>query len=110
MLRKSQRDRKHAVVCFGGNAEGKEAKVATRALIQTKVELSDASMRFEEIYSGPLPACPECEALASAHPKAKPVYVSGAAALRGAKGALMALGTEAAAALCLLGLWWLWHN
>ncbi len=80
-----------------------------QALKQTKTDQSHASMQFAEIYSGPLPASPQCEAPASA-PKADAVYVSSVAALRGAKGALMALGAEAAGALCFLGLWWLWHN
>ena len=84
--------------------------MATPALMQTKAELSHASMRFAEIYSGPLPAIPVSKAPASAPPKADDVYESSVAALRGAKGALMALGAEATAALCLLGLWWLWHN
>ena len=84
--------------------------MATRALTQTKADLSLDSMRFAEIYSGPLPACPEYETLASDRSETKPACVSSAVALRGAKGALMALGAEAVAALCALGLWWLWHN
>ena len=93
--------------------------MATRALIQAKVERSHASMRFSEIYStamrfaeiysGPLPAIRESKASNSTPQKADDAYVSSAAALRGAKGALMALGAEAAAALCLFGLWWFWH-
>jgi hypothetical protein len=84
--------------------------VATRALMQTEAELAHTAMRFAEIYSGPLPACPERRAPASAPQEAGEDYISSVAALRGAKGALMALGTEAAGALCLFGLWWLWHS
>jgi hypothetical protein len=106
--------RKHQVVCFvvcicANATMGRKLKVATRALMPTKAELWHASTRFAEIFSGPLPASPQCEAPASA-PKADAVYVSSVASLRGAKGALMALGAEAAGALCFFGLWWLWHN
>jgi hypothetical protein len=66
-------------------------------------------MRFAEIYSGPLPAIRESKPPTSTPQKANDAYVSSAAALRGAKGALMGLGIEAATALCLLGLWWLWR-
>jgi len=65
-------------------------------------------MRFAEIYSGSLPAIPESKAPAST-PKGHCEYLSNAEALRGAKGALTALGAEAATALCLFGLWWFWH-
>ena len=95
---------------FAWTVGGREAKVATRALIQTEAERSFASMQFAEIYSGPLPSYPECDDLASADRMVLPLHISTAAALRGARGALMALGAEAAAALCLFGLWWLWHN
>ncbi len=84
--------------------------MATPARILTKAGLSHDSMRFAEIYSGPLPACHQCKAPALAPAKADDMYESSAVALRGAKGALMALGAEAAAALCFFGLWWLWHN
>lgn len=84
--------------------------MATRALMSAKAELWHASMQFAEIYSGPLPASPQCEAPALAPAKADDMYESSVAALRGAKGALMAFGAEAAGALCFLGLWWLWHN
>ncbi len=84
--------------------------MATPARMQTKAERSHDSMRFAEIYSGPLPACHQCKAPALAPAKADDMYESSAVALRGAKGALMALGAEAAAALCFFGLWWLWHN
>ena len=83
--------------------------MATRALIQAEANLTHASMRFAEIYSGSLPAIPVSKAPASTPQKADDAYVSSAAALRGAKGALMGLGIEAATALCLFGLWWLWH-
>ena len=84
--------------------------MATPARMQTKAELSHDSMRFAEIYSGPLPACHQCKAPALVPAKADDMYESSAAALRGAKGALVALGAEAATALCFFGLWWLWHN
>lgn len=37
------------------------------------------------------------------------LYVSRAEALRGAKGALIAVGLEVAAAFCIYGIWQLWH-
>ena len=81
--------------------------MATATLIQNNVKPWLASMRFAEIYSGALPEFPACQAPASTR-KADPVCVSRAAALRGAKGALIALGLEAAAAavaLCFYGMW-----
>ncbi len=37
------------------------------------------------------------------------LYVSRAEGLRGAKGAMTAVGLEVAAAFCLYGIWQLWH-
>lgn len=68
-----------------------------------------ALMRFAEIYSGRLSALPLGVARAAA-PKPGSVTVSTAAGLRCAKGAMMALGLEAAAAVATLCLYAVWHH
>ena len=87
--------------------DGKGVNMASAGLMQAEVEPWHASMRFAEVYSGPLSAFRACEAPVPPR-KAGAVYVSSAAALRGAKGALMAVGLEVVAAivaLCLYGIW-----
>ena len=81
--------------------------MAIATVTHANAEPSKALMRFAEIYSGRLSALPRCEAHAST-PKPDGVTVSTVVSLRCAKGALMALGLEAAAAvaaLCLYGIW-----
>ena len=79
--------------------------MAAPALPQPVVDPSNVSMGFLEIYSGPLAALPISRRESSAEKTG--VYVSPAASLRCAKGAMMAIGIEMAAAvaavLCLYG-------
>ncbi len=80
--------------------------MATPVLTHSGVEPSKAFNRFAMIYSGPLSDLPMSEARASVS-EAGGVTVSTAAGLSCARGALMALGIEVAAAvaaLCLYGV------
>lgn len=65
--------------------------MSIRTLPHSNLETSHGSLRFAEIYSGRLSAFLLNDADAS-------IYVSGASALRCAKGALTAIGMEAIAA------------
>lgn len=67
--------------------------MATPALTHTDLEPSSGSLRFAELYSGPLSATALDRDVSMIN--AGRVQVSAAAALRGAKGALMAIGLEA---------------
>ena len=78
--------------------------MATPSHLHSAEESSYDSMRLEEIYSGQLASIPITGTHASTT-KADGVYVSSAAALRCARGALIALGLEAAAAAVAIFLY-----
>jgi hypothetical protein len=56
----------------------------------------------------PIPASAVFQAFASTD-NADLLSISTSEGRKGAKGAMMAIGIEAAAALCIYGVWQLWH-
>ena len=82
--------------------------MSTRALTQPQVGPLHTPSRLREIYPGSEKASPGRAAPAEIE-EADNVYVSNTDALRGARGAIMAIGIEITAAVCLYGIWQLWH-
>lgn len=80
--------------------------MATSGLRHIYIEPMHSATHFEEIYSGPLPRISADEFAGSA-PRPSQRYVSKESALRGARGILVALGLEAAAAAVVLGVFWM---
>ncbi|MGO8757933.1 MAG: hypothetical protein ACLQG3_07400 [Terracidiphilus sp.] len=80
--------------------------MATQALIHSEVERSSGLLRVVGIYAGWLPELPLSETEIST-PKVPGARISVASGLGCARGAMMALGIEAAAAvtaICLYGM------
>ena len=86
----------------------KGVNVSTRALRQPQVGPLHTRLRVREIYPGSEKASPGRAAPAEIE-EADNVLVSRTDALRGARGAIMAIGIEITAAVCLYGIWQLWH-
>ncbi len=81
--------------------------MSSRALNISEVEVFDGAL-ITDTDVGPEEVPFECEAPAFTI-QGDCLYVSGAEGLRGAKGAMTAVGLEVAAAFCLYGIWQLWH-
>jgi hypothetical protein len=79
------------------------ADMTTQAFAPSKAQPSHGEMRFVELYSGRLPAPQPLDAPARIK-KFSRLRVSSRTALGAARGGLMALGIEAAAALLLYGI------
>ena len=79
--------------------------MATPALRQ--FETTHPSMYITDAYTGFLPST--VSPAASAVPRQPVDLRVPKDALNGAKGAVLALGLEAAGAICLCGLWLVWH-
>lgn len=77
--------------------------MATSELTHRYLDPYRGATHFEEIYSGPLPRN-SADEFAGYAPKAGQRYVSKESALRGARGILVALGLEAAAAAVVFGV------
>lgn len=73
-----------------------------------QAEPIDATIGFTAGYKGPLAALPRCETTIFSRP-AIPLNISRIETLRGARSAMVAVGVEAAVALCVLGVWQVWH-
>jgi hypothetical protein len=81
--------------------------MAGQVLEEFEVESFHASA-LANSYAGPLWA-PSDGRASTFREEADGLYVSRADSFRCAKGLMVALGMEAAAALCFYGLWHLWH-
>ena len=81
--------------------------MASQILQEFEIESFHASA-LADTYAAPLWAPSDGEADAF-YEEADGLYVSRADSFRCAKGLMVALGLEAAAALCFYGLWHLWH-
>jgi hypothetical protein len=82
--------------------------VATRALTQPQVGPLHPPLRLRETYTGSGMAFPGL-AVPAATEESDDLYVSHSDALGGARGAIMAIGIEITAAVCIYGIWQLWH-
>jgi hypothetical protein len=82
--------------------------MATRALTQPLVGPLHPSLRLRDIYPGSDMAFPG-RAVPAATEESGDLYVSHTDALGGARGAIMAIGIEITAAVCIYGIWQLWH-
>lgn len=82
--------------------------MATSAITQSSVELSHASTQITGVFPGYRPATTEPEEIASAE-GAGTLLSLPQSALGGAKAIMTAIGMEASGALCLCGIWRLWH-
>jgi len=78
--------------------------MASQALDQFEFEISKSTLRFTEIYSGPLLPASMCNV--PALPRlADGLKISRTKALEGAKGVVEAIGFEGAIAVALYGIW-----
>ena len=78
--------------------------MASQVLDQFECEISTSTLRFTEIYSGPL--LPESMCHVPALPKlADGLEISRTKALEGAKGVMAAIGFEGCIALALYAIW-----
>jgi hypothetical protein len=82
--------------------------MASRTLNQFEVGPRSSSLQHTAAYVGPLPASSIYVAPAFTR-LGGGLEISRAKALGGAKGAMSAIGFEAAAALCVYSIWFLWH-
>ena len=89
-------------------SDWKGVNVATPALTQPQVEPLHTPLRLREIYPGSRKVSPG-RAVPAATEEADNVYISHTDALRVARGAITAIGIEITAAVCLYGIWQLWH-
>ena len=76
--------------------------------IMLKLNRSTPRSGFTAAYTGPLAAIPRSETTIFSRP-AIPLNISRVETLRGARSAMVAVGLEAAVALCLFGVWGIWH-
>lgn len=82
--------------------------MVSQALKQTEVEAFSTSIATDACSLPELvSSAPEDSAFAR---EADGLYISTAQGLKGAKGAMMAIGLEAAAAIFLYALWQAWHT
>ena len=81
--------------------------MSSSALNMSEVEAVDGAL-IGDTDGGPKEVPSECEAPAFTI-QGDCLYISRAEALRGAKGALTAVGLEVAVAFCIYGIWQLWH-
>ena len=82
--------------------------MATRALTQPQVGPLHPFLRLREIYPGSGMAFPG-RAVPAAAEESDDLYMSHSDALGGARGSIIAIGIEITAAVCLYGIWQLWH-
>jgi hypothetical protein len=81
--------------------------MASPALNHFEVEQLKANL-LAKAQDTPVPASAVFKAFASTH-NADSVPIPTCEGLKGAKGAMVAIGIEAAAAFCLYAVWLLWH-
>ncbi|MFZ0743090.1 MAG: hypothetical protein WAM85_01730 [Terracidiphilus sp.] len=81
--------------------------MASQALHHVQPESLTSTVRFTAAYTGLLSATTLTES--PAFTQLATPEISRAEALRGAKGAMMAIGLESAGVLCFLGVWLAWH-
>jgi hypothetical protein len=81
--------------------------MASHALNHFEVEALRANI-LEDSQDIPVPASTLYEAFASTD-NADPLSIPVSEGLKGATGAMMAIGIEAAAAFCIYGAWQIWH-
>jgi hypothetical protein len=81
--------------------------MASHAFNHFEVEALRANI-LADAPETPVPASTLYEAFASTD-NADSLSVSTADGLKGATGAMMAIGIEAAAACCIYGVWQIWH-
>lgn len=82
--------------------------MASRAAHRVEAEPVRASVRITAVYTSPLTATSLNGTPAFGH-ITENLKISREESLGGAKGAMMALGIEAGAALCLFGAWLVLH-
>ncbi len=81
--------------------------MASRALHPIETESIENAIWPAAAYRGLIAEASQSQATVFPAP-AVDLTISRVVALQGAKGALMALGIEAAAGLCLFGIWQIW--
>lgn len=82
--------------------------MSSPVLKPVEAEPLKATMQFPAAYTGPLSASFLRGAPAFSSFATRP-NISRVEALRGAKGAMMAIGLEAVAAFCFYGIWQVWR-
>ena len=82
--------------------------MASQVLNHVDARPADAMSHFTAVYTGPLAAFPGFESTIFSRPLID-LKISRVETLHGAKSAMVAVGLEAALALCVLGVWQIWH-